>query len=345
MNRIRNFIFFLIGLMTCMESLAGDSTAKNVNAESLTTGSVEILDPAALDLINKDTEITVISDGYKWTEGPLWVEDGGYLLFSDIPNNIVLKYQPGHNVVPYLKPSGATGLQAGDYNGGSNALLLNSKGELVLLQQGDRRVASMKAPLASPDANFTTLAGSFEGKRLNSPNDGVLHSNSSLYFTDPAYGLLDKLGDDRKELPFQGIYRLDSEGILTLLDDSVQHPNGIALSPDEKTLYIGVSDKEKPIWLAYSLTPDGLVSNKHIFYDASAYAGVDREPGLPDGMAVHSNGTLFATGPGGVWLFSPGAKVLAKIHTGKFTSNCALSSDQKHLYLTAHDTLMVVPLK
>jgi len=308
-------------------------------------GPVEILDNAALSLLDENATITVQAEGFLWTEGPLWVEEGGYLLFSDIPNNVVHKFVPGEGVEVFLEPSGATGLDDGNSSQGSNGLLLSDDDRLVLMQQGDRRVAYMNAALTAPNPDFVTLAASYNGKRLNSPNDGVFHSDGSLYFTDPPYGLESGIDDEGKELSFQGIFRLRADGEVELLDDSVSFPNGIGLSIDEKTLYVAVSDDRQPMWLAYDVLPAGALDNKRVFYDASHFVGVDGEQGLPDGMAVHSSGTVFATGPGGVWLFTSDGEVLAKIRTGRKTANCTLSADEKTLFVTAHDTLMTVSLR
>ena len=312
-------------------------------ASSHAGSPVEIYDSRAADLIDAHARITIHGEGYLWTEGPLWVDKGGYLLFSDIPNNVIHKYVPGEGVGPYLEPSGSTGLFDGDTLQGSNGLLLNAKGELVLLQHGDRRVAVMDAPLDDPAARFRTLVDRFDGKRLNSPNDGVFASDGSLYFTDPPYGLANSFEDPLKELVFQGIYRLGPNGDLELLDDTVKAPNGIGLSADEETLYVAVSEMANPRWLAYNINDDGIFSNRRVFFDANE-ASREHE-GLPDGMVVHSDGTVFATGPGGVWVFSRDGDVLARILTGRKTANCTLSADEKTLYMTAHDTLMSIPLK
>ncbi len=307
--------------------------------------SVVIHDAEALNIIDPNAELELLADGFRWTEGPLWVEDGQYLLFSDIPNNNIHKYQPNHGTKLWLENSGATGIKQGDYSGGSNGLLLDAEGNLVLFQQGDRRVASMTSSLIQPQAKFKTLAGFYNQQRLNSPNDGVFHSNGALYFTDPPYGLDNRMDDDRKELDFQGVYRLSSSGELKLLDQHVNFPNGIALINQEKTLIVAVSDHDHPRWLAYDLDENGDVSNKRIFHDASDLLGQGGFQGVPDGMAVSRSGYLYATGPGGVWIFSPDGRVLAKILTGRLTANCTLSGDEKELYITAHDTLMRIPLK
>lgn len=345
-NLIANFLLPLAALLatTCIsQSLSSDQPSFQVELNRQ-VGSIEILDESALSVIDPTAAIVIRAEGFKWTEGPLWIADGGYLLFSDIPNNVINRYDPGVGTQLYLAESGFTGLHPGDSAQGSNGLLLDSQGRLVLFQQGDRRVAVMEAPLSSPLARYSTLAGSYHGKRLNSPNDGVYHSDGILYFTDPPYGLTHGLEDEYKQLPHQGIYRLRPDGTVDLLDDTVSYPNGIALSTDEQTLYVAVSDDKQPMWLAYDVLQDGMLENKRIFYDAGEFAGYQEAPGLPDGMAVHSSGNIFATGPGGVWVFGPSGRVLAKILTGKATANCSLSTDEQVLFMTAHDTLMTVQL-
>ncbi|WP_225318879.1 SMP-30/gluconolactonase/LRE family protein [Cellvibrio sp. KY-GH-1] len=308
-------------------------------------GSIEIIDPRALQLIDPTKKIFIRADGFRWTEGPLWVDELQALLFSDIPNNRIMQYQPGIGTRLYLEPAGATALFPDDDNGGSNGLLLNNNNELILLQQGDRRIALMIAPLNRPAPQYKNVASEFKGKRLNSPNDAVLSRSGNLYFTDPPYGLAGGMTDKRRAIAFQGIYKVTPSGESVLLDDQVKSPNGIGLSIDQKTLYIGVSDPEHPHWLAYDLDEQGNTSNKRVFYDATKFKNNIEHQGVPDGMATHSSGVLFATGPGGVWIFSPAGEVLAKIYTEKLTANCTLSSDEKTLFITAHDTLMSLSLK
>ena len=306
---------------------------------------VQILKKEAERLISPSASLKVLGDGYLWSEGPLWIADGGYLLFSDIPNNVILKFEPDVGIRPYLAGAGATGRYPSDDQSGPNGLLLDPDGKLVVMQHGDRRVARMTSSLDAPTLQFETLAARFEGKRLNSPNDGVYHSDGSLYFTDPPYGMKDGFEDARKELPFQGVFRLSAEAELSLLDDSVPAPNGIALSRDERTLYLASSDQKRPTWFRYDVLADGSLDNRRVLHDASYLVGKEGEQGLPDGMVMHSSGNLFATGPGGVWIFSPDGDVLGKIRTGKQTANCTLSADERTLYMTAHDTLMSIELR
>jgi len=220
-------------------------------------GEIERADPRFDALIPPDAVLEKLAEGFDWSEGPVWVRDGGYLLFSDIPRNSVMKWREDDGVSLFLKPSGYTGSQARGGEPGSNGLLLDSVGRLVLCQHGDRRIVRVEK-----DGRWTTLVDRYHGKRLNSPNDAVFKSNGDLYFTDPPYGLE---GGDRKtlgELGFCGVYRLSTDARLTLLTDQMTRPNGIAFSPDEKTLYVAQSDPKRAIWMAFQVGDDGLGSSR-----------------------------------------------------------------------------------
>lgn len=332
------FIFFNVLLIFLM--------LNDVKAESPPSPPyIEIYDNRALDIIEANASFNILGAGYSWSEGPLWLANENLLLFSDVPQNIIYQYKEGEGVSVYLTPSGATAIDPTDSQQGANGLLLNSQGQLVIMQHGDRRVAIMDAPLSAPEASFKTLAAHYENKRLNSPNDGVFHRNGDLYFTDPPYGLKNGRNDPNKGVPFDGIYRLSVEGELTLMDDSVLYPNGIVLSNDQSRAIVAASNRTDAKWYQYDLSEDGTFINKRVFYDASGLVGKSDEPGLPDGMVMHSKGYLFATGPGGVFLFTESGELLAKLRTGKATANCTLSADEKTLFITAHDTLMSVELK
>jgi len=222
-------------------------------------------------------------------------------------------------------------------------LLLASDGSLVLCQHGDRRIAKMLAPLSDPAPKFETLADSYQGKKLNSPNDAVFSKTGELYFTDPPYGLEKNVDDPAKELDFQGVYKVSKSGEIQLLTKALTRPNGIAFSPDGTKLYVANSDPERAIWMVYDVKQDGGIENDKVFYDATNLVLADN--GLPDGMKVHRNGTIFATGPGGIFIFSPDGEILGKIETGKETANCAFDEDYSALYVTADNTLMRVHLK
>jgi gluconolactonase len=293
-----------------------------------TLGTIERLDPRLDKLVPPQAVIEKLADGFDWAEGPVWDRAGKYLLFSDVPRNHVLKWKQGQGVSVYLEPSGYTGSTPRGGEPGSNGLLIDAAGMLVLCQHGDRRVARL-----TDSGRFTTLADRYEGKRLNSPNDGTFDSQGNLYFTDPPYGLLGKNDDPTKELPFNGVYRLAKSGRLTLLTKEMTFPNGIALSPDEKTLYVANSDPQKAIWMAFPLKADGTLGAGRVFFDATKWSG--KKKGLPDGMKVDAAGNIFATGPGGVYVFAADGSQLGTIDPGEATANCGWGDDGSTLYLTA----------
>ncbi len=308
----------------------------------LTEGKIEAYDSAFWQIIARDAKIEIIAEGHAWTEGPLWVESEGMLLYADIPANAIYQWKNGDKATVYLHHSGYL---EDDFQGsepGANGLLLNQNGELVLCQHGLRQMAKMNAPINSPKPSFLTLTSHFNGKRYNSPNDAAFKSNGDLYFTDPPYGLPGGENDATKELPYQGVFKVDSAGNVTLLTDEFTRPNGLAFSPDEKKLYVANSDPEHAIWKVFDVNEDGNIVNGRIFYDATALTS--KEKGLPDGLKIDSNGYIFATGPGGVFVFEPSGKILGKILTGQATSNCALNNDESVLFITADSYVLKVDL-
>ena len=307
-----------------------------------TIGSIERLDPKMDKLVPAGARLEVLAEGFDWSEGPVWVPGGKYLLFSDIPPNSIFKWEEGEGLSLYLKPSGYTGTIPRGGEVGSNGLLLDTEGRLVLCQHGDRRMARLDASLDRPEPKYITLADRYLGQRLNSPNDAVYHSSGDLYFTDPPYGLEKNVDDPARELDFQGVYRLSRDGRLTLLTKELSRPNGIAFSPDEKTLYVANSDRQRLLWMAYDVQPDGSIANGRIFCDATEWPG--KRPGSPDGLKVDQEGNLFATGPGGVLVFSPDGTHLGTIMTGQATSNCAFGDDGSTLYITADMYLLRIRL-
>ena len=305
-------------------------------------GSIERIDPALDAIITNDAAVEVLAEGFEWSEGPLWIDELNALIFSDVPTNTIYKWTADKGKEIYLTPSGRTGsLPYGD-EPGSNGLTLNKDGKLVLCQHGDRRVAVMDAPLSKPAAKYVTVVDNYQGKKFNSPNDAVVDSKGNVYFTDPPYGLPKKADDPTKETPFQGVYKV-TKGTPKLLVDSVTRPNGIALFPDEKTLIVANSDPEKAIWYAFDVMKNDALGNARIFYDATTTAKTEK--GNPDGLKIDKQGNVFATGPGGVWIFNREGKVLGKIKVTELTSNCALSPDEKTLYITADMYLLRVKMR
>jgi gluconolactonase len=307
-------------------------------------GTIERLDPGLNAIMDEDAVIEVIAQGLDWTEGPLWIAKHNMLLFSDIPPNKVYKWTEEKGVEEYLMPSGYTGITPSKAaEPGSNGLVLRSDGKLVLCQHGDRRISLMVAPIEEPAPVFTPIADEYEGKKFNSPNDAVYRSNGDLFFTDPPYGLPDNVNDSTKEIPFQGVYKVTPSGEVTLLVDSLTRPNGIGLTPDEKTLVVANSDPEKAVWYAFEITPGDSLANGRILHDVTFETS--NAKGLPDGLKFDHKGNLFATGPGGIWIFSPSGTLLGRIRLSDATSNCALADDDKTLYITNDDNVLRIKMR
>jgi gluconolactonase len=320
--------------MVVLAMMCASSALAEEPKTAATIGTVERLDPRFDRLIPREAAIEKLADGFKWSEGPVWIADGGYLLFSDIPRNSVMKWKESAGISLFLKPAGYTGSDERGGESGSNGLTLDAQGRLILCQHGDRRLARRES-----DGRFTTLADRYEGKRFNSPNDVALKSNGDFYFTDPPYGLEKGPDDPARELDFCGVYRLSRDGQLTLLTKDMTRPNGLAFAPDEKTLYVAQSDPERAVWMAFEVKGDGTLGRGRVFFDATKSVGQKGLPGLPDGMKVDKAGNLFATGPGGVNVFAPDGTLLGRINTGEPTANCCFGGDGSVLYITANMNL------
>lgn len=325
---MKSFAFLLV---LALMLAACRTTAPSTTAPPRPTiGGLAPLDARFDALVPPDARIEVLADGFEWTEGPVWVADGGYLLFSDIPRNTIYRWAEATGLGIYLRPAGYSGAEPPGDELGTNGLLLDAEGRLVACDHGNRMVVRFDTVKATK----TVLADRYDGRRLNSPNDAVFKSNGDLYFTDPPYGLrgLDK--SPLKELPFNGVYRVTPGGAVTLLVDSLTFPNGLAFSPDERTLYVAVSDPARPVIMAYDVQPDGTLAHGRVFFDAAALHAAGKK-GLPDGMVVDAQGHLFATGPGGVLVLTPDGTHLGTIETGEATANCTFGDDGRTLYLTA----------
>jgi gluconolactonase len=308
------------------------------------TGSIERLSPLLDDIFAPGELPEIIAEGFEWTEGPVWLPEQDMLLFSDIPNNSVFQWSEKDGLKLYLKPAGYTDTISRGGETGSNGLLLDKEGRLVLCQHGNRCVARMDAPLDKPEPVFITLVDHWQGKHFNSPNDAIFSSRGDLFFTDPAYGMEKGFEDPKREMNFAGVYKLTKEGVLTLLTNQMTAPNGIGLSPDESKLYVSNSgDGDQAIWMEYKFNKDGSLDEGKKFQDASKEKKVEK--GAPDGLEVRKDGIIFATGPGGVWIFSPGGDHLGTVKTGQATSNCTIDNKGRYLYITADMYLMRIKLK
>lgn len=294
-------------------------------------GSIERIDPEINSLIDSGAVMEIIAEGLEWSEGPVWLEKHNKLLFSDVPKNTIYAWTEEKGMETYLSPSGYTGTASRGGETGSNGLRLRND-SLVLCQHGNRQVAVMNAALDAPKPDFRAIASSYNGKKFNSPNDLVIRSNGEIFFTDPPYGLEKGMNDSLKEIPFQGVYKAGADGSVALLVDSVTRPNGIALTPDERTLIVANSDPEKAIWYAFDIAGDSLI-NARVYRNATDEA--KSEKGLPDGLKISKQGYVFASGPGGIWIFNKDGKLIGKCKIPEATSNCALSDDEKTLFITS----------
>ena len=318
--------------------ILSESFSQNLKIDAF----VEMNSPQLSEILPNNAKVEILGEGFGWSEGPLWLPTENKLIFSDIPSNSIFEWTEKGGIKLWLKPSGYSGSIQKSGMGGSNGLLLSPAGDLVLCQHGDRRMAKMNAKLSSPKAEFTTLADNYSGKKLSSPNDAVYDNKGNLYFTDPPWGLEKNFNDPAKELDFQGVFMIDKTGKITLLLKEPIAPNGIAFSPDFKKLYVANSDPAKAIWMVYDVDENGLLKNGKVFYDATDKA--QKYKGVPDGMKVHKNGWIFATGPGGVMIFTPKGEHLGTIFTGEATANCAFNSDYSALFITADHYLLRVKL-
>ncbi|HEY0504778.1 MAG TPA: SMP-30/gluconolactonase/LRE family protein [Lysobacter sp.] len=317
-------------LVSCLLSFACTSPREAMPHDG-PIGRVVAFDPAFDRIVPADARIERIAEGYQWAEGPLWMRDGGYLLFNDVPGNTMHRWSPREGASVFLQPSGYGGADLdGLREAGANGLEIEPQGTVLLADSGTRLIAR----LDPATKRKTTLAATYRAKRFNSPNDVVRRSDGAVFFTDPPYGLKGIDESPLKEQPVNGVYRLDPDGSVHLIDDGLRFPNGIALSPDERTLYVANSDREHPVWVAYRLDARGDATARRVLADASDLAA--GAEGAPDGLAVSSDGHLFATAPGGVLVMDADGRRLGRIETGARVSNVAFGDDGRTLYLTSH---------
>ena len=336
---------FVLGLViVCVIAVACESPEVELPMEELTpaaddrpasagAGSMLRVDPRLDALVPADATIEKLADGFVFTEGPVWLSRESRLLFSDVRDNTIYQWTETEGVSVFMRPV-YEGEMEGRGSVGSNGLTLDAEGRLVIAEHGYRQVSRL-----AEDGSRTALADNYEGGQLNSPNDVVFGSDGSLYFTDPPYGLAEVEDSPLRELDFNGIYRLRPSGDLELLYREQSRPNGIALSPDESTLYVANSDGNQAVWMAYDLDERG-VSNPRVFYDVT---NVEAE-GAPDGMKVDVSGNIFATGLGGVWVFAPDGTHLGTIQPTEVPANVGWGDDGHTLYMTARTGLYRVRL-
>jgi gluconolactonase len=303
----------------------------------LPAGRIVRLDPRLDSLIPRDARIEAVASGIEWAEGPLWDASHGGLLFSDVPRNGIYRWRAGAGLELVVPESGYTG--TAPFTGrepGSNGLAFDTQGRLLWCQHGDRRIVRLEH-----NGVVTVLAERFQGRRLNSPNDLVLRSNGDIYFTDPPFGLAKSFDDPAKELDFQGVFRLSTDGELTAVVTDLEAPNGIGFSPDEKTLYVSNAFNARPIWMAYPVQDDGSLGVGREFAEASEF--VRQGEGVPDGLKIDQHGNLFAAGPGGIHIYAPDGTRLGRIVTGVPTGNLAWGEQGGTLFIAANHRILRLP--
>ncbi len=296
-------------------------------------GTILRVDPRFDELVPAAARIEKLADGYVFTEGPVWDRAESRLLFSDVRGNGVYQWSEADGASPFIEPvfeGDRTGLRSVS----SNGLTMDAEGRLVMCEHGNRLISRVEE-----DGTRTTLVDSYEGRRLNSPNDAAYSSDGWLYFTDPGSALEGRDESPLREHDFNGIYRLSPDGELELLYRDQSRPNGIALSPDETVLYVANSDAEQKVWMAYDLSAEG-VSNPRVFFDVNDHTG----EGAADGLKVDNAGNVFATGPGGVWVIAPDGTHLGTIMPDEVPANVAWGDDGSTLYMTARTGLYRIGL-
>lgn len=332
----------MIARRMVLAGLASLSAAARLNAGAPSAiGSITRLDPGLDRIVAPSAVVTVLGRGYKWAEGPVWVQRDNCLLFNDPPSNMLYRWRAKDGVRPFLFPSGLqSAVPPGIREPGLNGMAIDSSGALIAADSGTRAIVRIDLRTRAR----TILVDRFQGKRFNSPNDLCVAPSGMIYFTDPPYGLTDGDASSLRELEHCGLYALSPDGRLSLLDGSHRRPNGVATSPDGRTLYLALSDERQPEILAYALDERGFPTGPRLFHDMRAEQGKGL-PGLPDGIKLSSHGNIFATGPGGVHILTPDGRALGMVGTGKAVANCALDSAGRRLFLTSSDMLAVVSIR
>jgi gluconolactonase len=300
------------------------------------------LSPALDRIVAPDTPVEVIATGIRWAEGPVWIDDGGYLLFSDPPANLIRRWRRDGGAQPFLSPSGAAGTDPRLVREpGANGLALDRDGRLLIANSGGRSIDRFDLRTR----RRTIVVDRYRGRRFNSPNDLHVARDGAIYFTDPPYGLAD--GDDSalKEQPVNGVYRRAPGGAVDLLDGSLTRPNGIALSADERRLFVSVSDPQAPRIMVYDLDAGGRPRDARVWLDARPLAAGGNAPGLPDGMKAARDGTMLCSVPGGMMILSPSAEPLGLVTTGAPIANVAFGEGRRAVYMTANDRVLRMALR
>jgi gluconolactonase len=341
MNKLVNATSVVLLAALATSACAATPPAAQASTISvIDNGRIDRWDPAMDAIVPKDWKIEKLAEGFGWAEGPIWVKSGGYLLFTDVPGNKMWKWSEKGGLEKFLDPSGAASFDPEIWReAGANGLTLDGKDSILLADTGNRNIQRLDLQTKKK----TPVASVFEGKKFSSPNDVVKMKNGVLFFTDPPYGFRKFDDAPQKEIPFNGVYRMAQDGTVSVIEKELTRPNGVALSPDEGVLYAAQSEGSKAIINAYTLDKDGNVTGRKLFADLTDLVSKEA-PGAPDGLTVAADGTVFATGPGGVIVLSKEGKRLGRIWDGKQTANCKFGDDGKTLYMTSHNMLARIRL-
>jgi gluconolactonase len=328
------------GLIAAAATLVAMPALAAAPAEKAVAPRIRRLSPKLDRIIAPNAEVETIATGIQWAEGPVWVEQGRYLLFSDPPANIMRRWTRAEGVLPFLQPSGASGTDPKLVREpGSNGLAMDHRGRLLIADSGSRAI--VRLDLATRQR--TVLVDRYQGKRFNSPNDLCVAKSGAIYFTDPPYGF--RAGDQSplKETSQNGVYRWTEGGEAVLVDGELTRPNGIALSPDETKLYVSVSDEKAPRIMVYDLDAKGMPTGRRLFLDAAPMLARGG-PGMPDGMKIAANGTMFCSAPGGMMILTPEGEPLGIIEDGKPIANCCFGEAGDVLFMTSSERVLRLPL-
>ena len=309
-------------------------------SQEVNNSDITVFDESVLSIINKNAKIEILADSFIVAEGPLWDSSENRLIFTDVRQNKIFTWDEKNGVKEYISPSGSTGYAPSFSDGGigANGLAFDENGNIILCQHGDRRLA-LTSNMNSKNPKFTTIVDNFEGKRFNSPNDLAISKSGDIYFTDPPYGFKN-FSDKYREINFNGVYKYSKDGEVFLISSNMSRPNGIALSLDEKYIYVNNSDPQNDPKILRFKTSN---FEEKLFFDGTELS--KKYPGGFDGLKVHSSGNIFTTGPNGVLIISPNGKLLAMINYGKKITNCNFDNKEEYLYVTGFDDISRIKLK
>ena len=309
-------------------------------SQEVNSSDITVFDESVSSIINKNAKIEILADSFIVAEGPLWDSSENRLIFTDVRQNKIFTWEEKNGVKEYISPSGSTGYAPSFSDGGigANGLAFDENGNIILCQHGDRRLA-LTSNMNSKNPKFTTIVDNFEGKRFNSPNDLAISKSGDIYFTDPPYGFKN-FSDKYREINFNGVYKYSKDGEVFLISSNMSRPNGIALSLDEKYIYVNNSDPQNDPKILRFKTSN---FEEKLFFDGTELS--EKYPGGFDGLKVHSSGNIFTTGPNGVLIISPTGKLLAMINYGKKITNCNFDNKEEYLYVTGFDDISRIKLE